>query len=102
MSTWLWAGIMLGIIVGSWFPSWLRPVIFVLALVLWDVHRVTNVVGGASHLHYTMSPVVIGVIGVIVALFALHLGRKRGLGHLGQAELGTRWTNVRKISKWGW
>jgi hypothetical protein len=44
----------------------------------------------------------IGLIGVGFGLWAWHYARKRGLQHLGQSELKTRWNNVRGISRWGW
>jgi hypothetical protein len=40
--------------------------------------------------------------GVFFGLWAWHYARKRGLQHLGAAELNSRWTNVRDVSKWGW
>jgi hypothetical protein len=102
MSTTLWLGIWIGVLIGTFGTGLIRLGAFVIALLLWEVHSVTHAVGDVGHLRFTMPPVLIGIIGVVVGLLMFHFARKRGLAHLGAAELSTRWTNVRKISKWGW
>ena len=102
MSTTLWLGIWIGVLIGSFAGGGIRLAVFLISLLLWEVHTVTHAIGGIGHVHFTVPPVVIGIAGVAVGLLMFHFARLRGLAHLGQYELNTRWTNVRRISKWGW
>lgn len=100
MSHWLWIGIMVGVLVGTFLPELVRIVLFFIALLLSDlVHGVSHDV---SHIHAVLPLWLLGIGGVAFGFWAWHYARKRGLGHLGQAELSARWGNARKISKWGW
>ena len=99
-----WVGILIGVPVGSFAPGWLKPIVFVIALVASDVVRTTSHIGSQTvqHTHFAVPPWLIGAIGVGFGLWALHWARKRGLEQLGRAELKVRWKNVRGISRWGW
>jgi hypothetical protein len=105
----LWFGILVGVVLGNFAPEWVKIVAFVIALVLSDlkyevsrnVHKVTNF-HSVHNVHFTVPPELIGLVGVGFGLWAWHYARKRGLQHLGEAELRTRWSNARASSKWGW
>lgn len=106
MSTELWVGILVGVLVGAFAPGWAKLLLFLGALLFSDlalnaVHGAHNV-HSVYNIHSRVPPWFIGVAGVAFALWALHYARKRGLQHLGEAELRTRWTAVRGISRWGW
>jgi hypothetical protein len=109
MSNALWFGILVGVLVGTFAPEWARIVVFLIALVLSDlayqaskgIHNIRNV-HNVHNVHFVVSPELIGVVGIVVGLWAWHYARRRGLQHLGRAELNTRWTAVRGISRWGW
>jgi hypothetical protein len=96
----LWVGLLIGVPVGAFAPGWVKPIVFVIALVLSDLVRTTSHNGRS--VHFAVSPVLIGAIGVGFGLWALHWARRRGLQQLGRAELNTRWNAVRGISRWGW
>jgi hypothetical protein len=116
MSNALWFGILVGLAVGLFAPEWLKIVVFLVALLLSDlvqtvVHRVHRAHGVSVHgvhsasvhsYHFAVSPLSIGVVGLAFGLWAWHYARKRGLQHLGRAELRARWTAARGISRWGW
>jgi len=103
MSNMLWLGILLGVLVGTFAPQLVKIAVFLIALLLSDlIHGVSHGVHNVSNLHFAMPLWLIGVAGLGVGLWAWHYARKRGLEQLGEAELKTRWTNVRGISKWGW
>ena len=103
MSNALWLGVLAGVALGSFAPEWVRIVVFVIALLLSEVERgASHGVSNLGHIHFVWPPWLVGVIGVVIGLLALHYARRRGLAHLGQSELRGRWTNVRGISKWGW
>jgi hypothetical protein len=103
MSHTLWVGVLIGVPVGTFAPQWIKIVVFVIALLLSEVERgASHGVGNLGHVHFVWPPWLVGVIGVVIGLLALHYARRRGLAHLGQSELRSRWTNVRGISKWGW
>jgi len=96
----LWFGILIGILVGTFAPGGVKIVVFIIMILLSDV------VHGTSHdfhnIHFVVPPWLIGLAGLIFGLWAFHFARRRGLQHLGQAELQNRWTSARGISKWGW
>jgi hypothetical protein len=100
MSNALWVGLLVGVPVGAFAPGWAKIVVFLIALLFSDL------VGGVSHnihnIHFVVPLWLIGVGGVAFGLWSWHYARKRGLQHLGQAELRNRWTTVRGTSKWGW
>lgn len=103
MSHELWVGVLIGIPVGAFAPQWIKFAAFAIMLLLSEVVR------GASHgvhnlgqVHFVWPPWLVGVIGMAIGLWAWHYARRRGLEHLGQAELRGRWNTVRGISKWGW
>jgi hypothetical protein len=102
----LWVGLLIGVPVGAFAPGWVKPIVFVVALVLSDLVHTISHNGQNAHfgqnVHFAVSPALIGAIGVGFGLWAWHYARKRGLGHLGQAELNNRWNNTRGISRWGW
>lgn len=100
MSNALWIGVLIGVLVGAFASEWVKIGAFVVALVFSDL--VQKASHGVHGVHTAIPPWMIGVGGVIFGLMSWHFGRKRGLQHLGQAELRTRWRNVRRISKWGW
>lgn len=100
MSHALWVGILIGVPVGAFAPQWIKIAVFLIVLLLSEVvHGVSH---GVSSIHFVWPPWLIGVIGVAIGLLALHFARRRGLEHLGQAELRNRWNTVRGISRWGW
>ncbi len=106
MSNALWVGILVGVPVGTFAPEWARIVIFLIALLLSDLihgasHNVHNV-ANLHNVHFAVPPWLIGLVGLAFGLWAWHYARRRGLQHLGQAELRTRWTAVRGTSRWGW
>jgi len=101
MSNALWLGILIGVPVGAFAPGWLKPIVWVVALVLSDLVHTQNV-QNVQGLHFAIPPWLIGLLGVLFGLWSWHYARKRGLQHLGQAELRTRWAAARGISKWGW
>ena len=95
--------LLVGILVGAFAPEWAKIGVFLVALVGSDlVQKASHSVHGVKGLHSAMPPWLIGVAGLAFGLWSWHFARKRGLDHLGKAELRTRWTNVRRISKWGW
>jgi hypothetical protein len=96
----LWIGVLAGMIVCVG-PEWLKILTFVVA-VLFSGLLVHLPVHGHGHLHATANPWVLAIGGVGFGVWSWHYARKRGLQHLGAAELNTRWTNVRRMSKWGW
>jgi hypothetical protein len=96
----LWIGVLAGMIVCAG-PEWLKILTFVVA-VLFSGLLVHLPVHGHGHPHATANPWVLAIGGVGFGVWSWHYARKRGLQHLGAAELNTRWTNVRKMSKWGW
>jgi hypothetical protein len=106
MSNALWVGVLVGVPVGAFAPEWAKIVVFLIALLLSDLahgasrnlHNVHNV----HNVHFMVPLWLIGVAGLAFGLWAWHYARKRGLGHLGQAELRTRWAAVRGSSRWGW
>jgi len=106
MSNALWLGVLAGVVLGSFAPEWVRIVVFIIALLLSDltheasrnVYNVTNF----HNYHFEVPPLLIGLAGLAFGLWAWHYARRRGLQHLGEYELRTRWTNVRGSSKWGW
>jgi hypothetical protein len=103
MSHALWVGVLIGVPVGAFAPQWVKIVVFLIVLLLSEVVRgASHGVGNLSHVHFVWPPWLIGVIGVVIGLSAFHYARRRGLAHLGQAELRSRWTTVRGISRWGW
>ncbi len=102
----LWIGVLLGVLVGAFAPGWVKPIVFVVALIFSDlVHAASRNVQNAANLHNVHFAVplwLVGIAGLAFGLFAWHYARKRGLQHLGAAELRTRWAAVRGTSKWGW
>ena len=101
--------LLVGILVGAFAPEWAKIGVFLVALVGSDlVQKASHSVHSAHGVHNVngldsaMSPWLIGVAGLAFGLWSWHFARKRGLDHLGKAELRTRWANVRRISKWGW
>lgn len=103
MFTTICLGIWIGVLVGTFLPEWIRIVVFLITFWLSDlVHSASHDVSYFHSLHYAVPPWLIGIVGVLVGMWAWHSARRRGLAHLGQSELNTRWTNVRRISKWGW
>lgn len=102
----LWIGMLVGVLVGNFAPGWVKIGAFLVAVVGSDlVQKASHRVHGAPNLnsvHFALPPWLIGAAGVAFGLWAFHFARKRGLQHLGQAELRNRWTNVRRVSKWGW
>jgi hypothetical protein len=99
-----WIGILIGVPVGAFAPGWLKPIVFVIALLLSDLVYTSsrNIQHNIQHTHFAVPLWLIGLIGVGFGLWAWHYARKRGLQQLGKAELNTRWNNVRGISRWGW
>jgi hypothetical protein len=55
----------------------------------------------ATHFHFSVVPW-LAVAAVVFGIWSWHAARRRGLQHLGAAELRARWTNFRSVSKWGW
>jgi hypothetical protein len=103
MSNALWVGILVGVPVGAFAPGWVKPIVFVIALILSDlVHTTSHNVHNVHNVHFAIPPWLIGIVGIGFGLWAWHYARRRGLQHLGKAELLNRWANVRGISKWGW
>lgn len=103
MSNALWVGLLIGILAGVFAPVWVKFGIFLVALLASGlVTKASHSVHSAHGAHLAMPPWLIGVAGLAFGLCSWHFARKRGLQHLGQAELRTRWRNVRGISKWGW
>ena len=106
MSNALWVGILVGVPIGAFAPQWVKIPVFLIALLLsglihgasHNVHNATNL----HNVHFAVPPWLIGLAGVAFGLWAWHYARKRGLQHLGQAELRTRWAAVRGSSRWGW
>ena len=107
-----WIGVLAGMLVCAG-PGWLKALTFVTAIVFSGLLvRLTTGHGlhlpghgqehGHVHLHATANPWLIAILAVLFGVWSWHYARKRGLAHLGAAELNTRWTNARKISKWGW
>ena len=97
-----WLGVLIGVPVGAFAWGWLKPLVFVVALVLADVVPTTSAKHTIEHVHYKVPPALIGLIAVLFGLWSWHYARKQGLKNLGAAELKTRWTNVKGVSKWGW
>lgn len=120
MSHALWVGLLIGIPVGTFAPEWAKIGGFVIALLLSDlvqkvvhsvtahsasVHRIHSVglhSASVQSAHFALPPWFIGALGLAFGIWSWHFARKRGLQHLGRAELRTRWTAARGISKWGW
>ena len=113
MSTSLWIGLLLGILVSSFAPGLIKWGIFVVALVVSGLaakamhigHSARGAIGTHGVPVINVNGVVlwlIAIAGVGFGVYQIHAARRRGLVHLGVAELNTRWANVRKISKWGW
>jgi len=109
MSNALWVGLLIRILAGAFAPVWVKFGVFLVALLasglvmkasrsVHSAHGVYNVIG----VHPVMPPWLIGVFGLAFGLWSWHYARKRGLQHLSQHELRTRWRNARRISKWGW
>jgi hypothetical protein len=73
--------------------------VFLVALVGSDLVQKAS---HSVHVHSAMFPWLIGVAGLAFGLWSWHFARKRGLQHLGEHELRTRWKHVRGISTWGW
>jgi hypothetical protein len=96
-----WTGVLLAMVASAFAPGWVKGIIFVVALMLSGV-LVRLQAHAPHHLHAVMSPWLIAVAGVGFGIFAWHYARVRGLAQLGTAELRTRWTNVRRVSRWGW
>jgi hypothetical protein len=108
MSNALWLGILVGLAIGVFAPEWAKIVVFLFALLFSDLvqtvlHRVHSAHGtSVRSAHFAVPPELIGAAGLVLGLWAWHYARKRGLQHLGRAELRSRWTAVRGISRWGW
>jgi hypothetical protein len=109
MSNALWLGIVVGVLVGTFAPEWVRILVFVIAGLLSDlayqaskgIHNIHNI-RSIHNVHSALPSWLIVIAAVVFALWAWHYARRRGLQHLGRAELNTRWTAVRGISRWGW
>ena len=100
MSNALWIGVLVGVPVGAFAPEWAKIVLFLIALIFSDL--IHGVFHNVHNVHFAVPLWLIGVVGVAFGLWSWHYARRRGLQHLGQAELRTRWTAVRGTSRWGW
>jgi hypothetical protein len=96
----LWVGVLAGMVVCAG-PGWLKAITFITAVVFSGL-LMRLPAHGHGHFHMTASPWLLAIGGVGFGVWSWHYARKRGLEHLGAYELRTRWTNARKISKWGW
>jgi len=95
-----WLGVLAGMAVAVVAPGWLKAITAGVAVLLSGL-LVNLPTHGHDHFHAKVSPWLIAVGGVGFGLWAWHYARKRGLLHLGQSELNTRWERVREESKWG-
>jgi Na+-translocating ferredoxin:NAD+ oxidoreductase RnfD subunit len=93
-----WTGVLAGVVVSAIAPGWVKGITAVAAVVL---SGLLSRLHQGGHFHLTMSPALIGVAGVAFGLWSWHYARKRGLRHLADSELRTRWERVRDESKWG-
>ncbi|MGO9162937.1 MAG: hypothetical protein ACLP7J_19960 [Streptosporangiaceae bacterium] len=101
MSHDLWLGLFIGLLLGFIGWSWLRLGLLLLAgIVLADQYHWFSKTSSGVHLHSSGITVLWIVVVVIALLIGLSWGRLRGLQHLGRAEMTTRWTNVRGVSRW--
>jgi hypothetical protein len=100
----LWVGVLVGVFVGAFAYEWVKLATVIVAFIFSGLFMRLERLRGQrfSHLHFMLPPSAIAIVAVLIALFSWHYARKRGLQHLGQHELRTRWNNVRGISKWGW
>lgn len=93
-----WVGVLAGMAVSAFAPDWVKAITAVAAAVFSRLLvRVSP-----HHLQFVAPPWLIALSGVAFGVWSWHYARKRGLQHLGKAELNTRWKAVRGISKWGW
>ena len=110
-----WVGVLAGVLIGDFAFEWLKIITAIAAFLLSGIlvraehERAVHVrphghghAQQTTHLHVVLSPWLIAIAAVLFAGFSWHYARKRGLQHLAQAELNTRWTNVKKVSSWGW
>lgn len=101
----LWLGVLGAMVVSAIAPGWIKAIVFVAALMFSGL-LVRLPVHPHGHLHLTFAPRVyptlIALAAVGFGIWSWHSARKRGLKHLGDAELRDRWSRVRGISKWGW
>ena len=93
-----WVGVLAGMVVSAIAPGWVKAIVTVVAVMfsglLMRFHQ-------RGHVHLTVSPYLIGIAGVVFGLWAWHYARLRGLKHLGESEMRTRWDRVRDESRWG-
>jgi UPF0716 family protein affecting phage T7 exclusion len=88
-----WIGVLFALIFSYILPGWLTGILFFVALIA------SGVLLSLGH-HANSSAVPYIIVGLITLVVGLYFGRIRGLRHLGEAELRTRWRNVRGVSRW--
>lgn len=96
-------GVLLGMLVTGFAPSWVKALVFV-AAVLFSGLLVTLSAHSHGHVstHMHVSPLLIALGGVAFGVWSWHYARWRGLQHLAIAEARNRWALARGVSKWGW
>lgn len=90
---WFAIGLLVGIVLSSFGPAWLRWTVFTADLVAlgWSVNI----------LHYTDTGTGRWVlIAVAFLLLGMFIGVINGLRHLGEAEFRGRLGNIRRIGRW--
>jgi len=93
-----WTGMLAGLVLSAIAPGWVKGITTIAAVVL---SGLLSRFHQGGHVHLSVSPALLGVGGVIFGLWSWHYARKRGLQHLADSELKTRWERVREESKWG-
>lgn len=88
-----WIGVLFALVFSYILPAWLTGILFIVALFASGV-----LLSLSHHAHSASAPYII--VGLIALVVGLYFGRIRGLRHLGEAELRTRWRNVKGVSRW--
>ena len=94
----LWIGVLVGLLAAALFGSgWITTLLFIVAVIGSGV--ITALAGAAPGHHVSFATVLWLLALLLVALVSLHLGRLRGLRHLGEHEFQVRRGYIRGISR---